>query len=121
MHHIAFEYDSFEELNSTFLRLRDAGIEPVFCLDHGMTFSYYYSDPDGNYVELQVDNFGDWAESSEWMRSSPAFKDDPLGKFVEPGRVAEAFAHGLTFEQIHARAMLGELAPDAPPLELPVD
>jgi catechol 2,3-dioxygenase len=121
MHHIAFEYDSFEELNSTFLRLRDAGIEPVFCLDHGMTFSYYYSDPDGNHVELQVDNFGDWAESSEWMRSSPAFKDDPLGKFVEPGRVAEAFAHGLTFEQIHARAMLGELAPDAPPLELPVD
>jgi catechol 2,3-dioxygenase len=119
MHHIAFEYDSFDELNSTFLRLRDAGIEPAFCLDHGMTFSYYYSDPDGNFVELQVDNFGDWAKSAEWMRSSPAFRDDPLGKFVEPGRAAEAFAHGLTFEQIHARAMAGELAPDAPPLELP--
>ena len=27
-----------------------------------MTFSYYYADPDGNHVELQVDNFGDWAE-----------------------------------------------------------
>ncbi len=26
-----------------------------------MTFSYYYKDPDGNHVELQVDNFGDWA------------------------------------------------------------
>jgi hypothetical protein len=53
------------------------------------------------------------------MRTSPAFRDDPLGKFVEPGRAAEAYAHGLTFEQIHARALAGELAPDAPPLELP--
>jgi catechol-2,3-dioxygenase len=119
MHHMAFEYDSFEELNASYLRLRDAGITPEFCLDHGMTFSYYYSDPDGNFVELQVDTFGDWAKSSEWMRSSPAFKDDPLGKFVDPARAAEIFAAGMTFEQIHARAMLGELAPDAEPLELP--
>jgi hypothetical protein len=86
-----------------------------------MTFSYYYSDPDGNYVELQVDNFGDWAKSSEWMRESPAFKDDPLGKFVDPDRAAEAFAGGMTFEQIHARAIAGELAPDAEPLELPTE
>jgi catechol 2,3-dioxygenase len=121
MHHIAFEYDSFDDLNSTFLRLRDADIVPTFCLDHGMTFSYYYSDPDGNFVELQVDNFGDWAKSSEWMRESPAFEDDPLGKFVDPDRVAEVFAAGMTFEQIHARAILGDLAPDAEPLELPTE
>jgi catechol-2,3-dioxygenase len=119
MHHMAFEYDSFEDLNASYLRLRDAGIRPVFCLDHGMTFSYYYSDPDGNFVELQVDNFGDWAKSSEWMRTSPAFKDDPLGKFVDPDRAADLLASGATFEQIHARALLGELAPDAEPLELP--
>ena len=41
MHHSAFEYGSFEELNASYLRLRDAGIEPAMCLDHGMTFSYY--------------------------------------------------------------------------------
>jgi catechol 2,3-dioxygenase len=28
-----------------------------------MTLSYYYKDPDGNRVELQVDNFGGWAAS----------------------------------------------------------
>jgi catechol 2,3-dioxygenase len=121
MHHVAFEYESFADLNASFLRLRDAGIVPTFCLDHGMTFSYYYSDPDGNFVELQVDNFGDWAKSSEWMRESPAFEDDPLGKFVDPNRVAAVFAAGLTFEQIHARAILGELAPDAEPLDLPAE
>ena len=48
MHHSAFEYDSFEDLNASYLRLREAGITPDICLDHGMTFSYYYKDPDGN-------------------------------------------------------------------------
>jgi hypothetical protein len=55
------------------------------------------------------------------MRESLAFKDDPLGKFVDPNRVAETFAAGMTFEQIHARAIAGELAPDAEPLELPTE
>src|SRR3954447_24123555 len=53
MHHSAFEYASFEELNSSYVRLHDAGIVPALCLDHGMTLSYYYADPDGNNVELQ--------------------------------------------------------------------
>ena len=68
MHHSAFEYASFEELNSSYLRLKEAGITPALCLDHGMTFSYYYADPDGNNVELQVDNFGSWEKSKEWMK-----------------------------------------------------
>jgi catechol-2,3-dioxygenase len=119
LHHTAFEYASFEELNASFLRLREAGIVPDFCLDHGMTFSYYYRDPDGNHVELQVDNFGDWAKSSAHMRESPEFAADPIGKFVDPARVAEAAAAGASFAEIHDRAMAGELSPDAPPLEVP--
>jgi 2-polyprenyl-6-methoxyphenol hydroxylase-like FAD-dependent oxidoreductase/catechol 2,3-dioxygenase-like lactoylglutathione lyase family enzyme len=119
LHHTAFEFDKFDDLNSAYVRLKDAGIVPDFCLDHGMTFSYYYRDPDGNHVELQVDNFGDWGKSSAWMREGPEFHADPIGKFVDPDRVAEAYAGGETFEQIHARAMNGEFAPDTPPLELP--
>ena len=30
-----------EDLNASYLRLREAGIEPAMCIDHGMTFSYY--------------------------------------------------------------------------------
>ena len=55
-----------------------------------MTFSYYYRDPDGNHVELQIDNFGDWAKSSAFMREAPEFHEDPIGKFVDPDRVAAA-------------------------------
>jgi catechol-2,3-dioxygenase len=40
MHHSAFEYGSFDELNASYLRLREQGIEPDMCIDHGMTLSY---------------------------------------------------------------------------------
>jgi catechol 2,3-dioxygenase len=119
IHHTAFEYSSFDELNESYLRLREAGIAPDACLDHGMTFSYYYADPDGNRVELQVDNFGDWAKSSEWMRRSSQFKEDPLGKFVDPEMVAADRASGVGFEEIHEKAMDGGYAPEAAPVELP--
>jgi catechol-2,3-dioxygenase len=121
LHHSAFEYDAFEDLNASYLRLREAGVEPDFCIDHGMTFSYYYKDPDGNHVELQVDNFGDWAKSSEWMRTSDEFHANPIGVFVDPAQVAEAAASGEPFEQIHARAMAGAFAPVQPPVEIPTE
>src|SRR5919109_4976716 len=89
MHHSAFEYASFEDLNASYLRLREQGIEPDICIDHGMTLSYYYKDPDGNQVELQVDVFGDWAASKEWMQTSPEFKANPIGVFVDPAAIAE--------------------------------
>jgi catechol-2,3-dioxygenase len=119
MHHSAFEYDSFDDLNDSYLRLRDAGIVPAVCLDHGMTFSYYYADPDGNNVELQCDVFGDWSKSAEWMRSSLEFSQDPLGKFVDPEKVAEDRAAGVEFGEIHEKAMAGGYAPETPPVELP--
>jgi catechol 2,3-dioxygenase len=119
MHHSAFEYDSFQELNASYLRLREAGITPDICLDHGMTFSYYYKDPDGNYVELQCDIFGDWAKSSEWMRESEEFHSNPMGTFVDPALVAEAAADGATLAEIHERAKAKEFSPGAAPVEIP--
>ncbi len=119
MHHSAFEYSSFEDLNASYLRLKEAGIAPALSLDHGMTLSYYYADPDGNHVELQVDCFGDWSKSKEWMRSSPEFKANPIGQFVEPELIAADHAGGMSFEEIHAKAMAGGYAPEQAPVEIP--
>jgi len=119
MHHSAFEYGSFDELNESYVRLREQGIEPDLCIDHGMTLSYYYKDPDGNFVELQSDVFGDWAASTEWMRTSPDFETNPIGVFVDPARIAEAAAAGEAFGEIHRRAMAGELSPAHAPVEIP--
>ena len=119
LHHSAFEYASFEDLNASYLRLRDAGIVPALCLDHGMTLSYYYADPDGNNVELQVDCFGDWARSSEWMRTSDEFHANPIGVFVQPDMIAADHSAGLGFADIHAKAMSGGYAPEQAPVEIP--
>jgi catechol-2,3-dioxygenase len=121
LHHTAFEYASFDELDDSFRRMRDEGITPAFCLDHGMTLSYYYADPDGNHVELQCDAFGDWAKSAEWMRSSDEFRADPIGKFVDPDKVSAARDRGASFDEIHAKALAGELAPDVAPIEIPAE
>ena len=118
MHHSAFEYERFEDLNASYLRLRERGIEPDVCIDHGMTLSYYYKDPDGNHVELQVDVFGDWEASRDWMRTSPEFHANPIGVFVEPEQIASEAAAGTSFEDIHAHAMAGQLSP-AQPIQIP--
>ncbi len=111
LHHSAFEYSSIDELLETYLRLKEAGIMPDMCLDHGMTTSFYYQDPDGNRIELQVDNFGDWSQSREFMRSASAFHEDPLGQPVDPDQLVAASEQGLTLDEIHERAYTGQYKP----------
>ena len=100
VHHTAFEYDSFADLMSSFDRLRLAGLAPAFSLDHGLTISIYYKDPEGNYVELQSDCFGDWAASSNYMRSSPDFAANPIGVFFDAARVYDRHRTGVDFKSL---------------------
>ena len=115
MHHCAFEYGSFAELMSPYGRLRQSGVEPAFSLDHGMTMSLYYKDPDGNFVELQSDNFSDWKLSGEYMRESPQFAANPIGVFFDPARVYETFKSGTDFETLEKAVYAGAFLPDPIP------
>ena len=114
IHHSAFEYATIDDLLNTYMRLKAVGIEPHACLDHGMTTSFYYEDPDGNSVELQVDNFGNWEESSEWMHTSPQFAADPIGMPVDPEQMVAARQAGASFAELHQRAYAGEFKPSSP-------
>jgi catechol 2,3-dioxygenase len=117
LHHTAYEYPSMNDLLDTYVRLKGRGIEPHACLDHGMTMSFYYVDPDCNSVELQCDEFGDWAASKEFMLSSPQFAENPIGTNIDPTLVVRARDQGATAEELHRRAYLGEFTP-ADPLDL---
>ena len=108
IHHFAFEYESVDELLANYVRLKAKEIEPHMALDHGMTTSIYYVDPDGNSVELQSDNFGDWKKSREWMKSSTEFAEDPIGKFFDPQKMLEARWAGASEGELHQRAYAGE-------------
>jgi catechol 2,3-dioxygenase len=114
LQHIAYEYNSLDQLLDTYVRLKETGITPLLSADHGATTSMYYSDPDGNSVELFVDNFGDWEKSGIFMRTSPEFASMRMGRYVEPDKMVAARAAGTTVGEIHRRAYAGELSPDQP-------
>jgi catechol-2,3-dioxygenase len=116
LHHIAFEFATFAELFDNYARVRELGVTPRFCLDHGMTTSMYYADPDGNYVEVQVDNFGDWAKSTEWMRTSPEFAANPIGVFFDPAAVHDAYRAGRKPSELHEAIVAQTFLPDPVPV-----
>lgn len=115
LHHTAFEYATFDQWLDNFVRLRDVGIRPFLNLDHGMTMSMYYQDPDGNGVEIQVDAFGDWEKSRSWMYFSAEFASNPIGAHFDPDKLVDARDAGLDFQEIHRRARLGEYVPGVIP------
>jgi catechol-2,3-dioxygenase len=115
LHHLAFEYGGFDDLMSSYKRLADEGITPSFCLDHGMTVSLYYRDPEANYVELQCDCFGDWKRSREWMENSADFAANPIGTFFDPAKVFEAHRSGTDFGALHKAMRAGEHLPETIP------
>ena len=79
-------------------------------------------DPDGNSVELQTDNFGDWDASSEWMRKAPEFQTNPIGINVDPAQLSAAWQSGADAAQLHERSFAGEFDPGTPlDLRLPVE
>ena len=115
LHHSAFEYASFDDLMSSFERLKGAGILPAFALDHAITISLYYRDPEGNYVELQSDNMGDWARSTHFMRTSPDFQSNPIGTFFDPDKVLAAHRAGQPFAALQPAIHAGHYQPDTIP------
>lgn len=114
MHHTAFEFPRLEDLLDNFHRLAEGGILPHICLDHGLTMSFYYADPDGNSVELQSDNFGDWAKSTEFMRTSEDFAREPIGVEVDPPKLSAALAAGASVAEVLQRSRKGEFLPATP-------
>src|SRR3546814_2857729 len=53
--HFAFAFGSLGDLLANYIRLKNIGILPYWCINHGPTTSLYYRDLDGNQIETQVD------------------------------------------------------------------
>ncbi|KAK5047414.1 hypothetical protein LTR84_006510 [Exophiala bonariae] len=88
--HTAFTYETLTDLARTYrsLKQRKVPVVPLWCVNHGMTTSMYYHDPDGNKVELQVDNF-DTPEEADSFMSSPLFIQNPVGTDFNPDEWSE--------------------------------
>jgi catechol 2,3-dioxygenase-like lactoylglutathione lyase family enzyme len=109
--HIAFTYEGLADLIATHRRLADAGIEPVWCINHGPTTSMYYEDPDGNRIELQVDNFATNRELLGWLAGGE-FDKNPIGVEFDPVVLERLAAAGTPVEVLTKRG-------SAPPPDRP--
>ncbi len=97
--HVAYTLGSLGDLLATYKRLKAAGIEPVWPINHGLTTSLYYADPDGNRVEFQVENLETKAELQGYMRSA-AFADNPIGVEFDPEKLLERYENGDPIEEL---------------------
>lgn len=101
-YHVAFTYRSLMELLDNGGRLEAAGIRPWRVINHGFTISYYYRDPDGNDVELQVDRFADAADVDAYMESE-AFRRNAVGCLVDPAELRRQLLAGVPEDQVMRR------------------
>lgn len=98
--HLAFTYANLGELIETFDRLKVAGVVPSRSMNHGSSMSLYYADPDGNQIELKVDNFDTFEEQYNWMQS-PQFAENPIGTPFDPDELATQFKAGVPAEELN--------------------
>lgn len=67
--HIGIGLPDFKSLADEYERLKEQNILPSLPVNHGFTTSLYYNDPEGNEIELTVDNFATKEACREWMHS----------------------------------------------------
>ena len=106
MHHVAFTYDSLETLLANYERLKKMGVEPIWPVNHGPTTSLYYSDPDGNQLEFQIDNYDTVEEAGQFFFSD-AFATNPIGVDLDPAELHERLRAGEDQQQLKMRPASG--------------
>jgi len=79
--HFAFTYASLDDLFAHYERLKAKGLMPYWTINHGMNFSAYYRDPDGNQVEAQIDCMS--VNDAVSFMASEVFAANPIGIEVD--------------------------------------
>lgn len=101
--HAAYTFDSLPDLLNKFEDLKAAGITPRVPVQHGVTTSIYYRDPDGNMVELQIDNFATPDEATEYM-CGQEYAGDFIGPSFDPDTMLNAWRSGTPESELISRS-----------------
>jgi catechol-2,3-dioxygenase len=102
LHHSAYTFDTIDELLDHYSELAKQGLTPAVPAQHGVTTSLYYLDPDGNFIELQVDNFATPDEATAYMMGKE-YTDDAAGPTFDPEVLLQARQEGADPAEILTR------------------
>jgi len=69
-------------------------------VNHGVTTSMYYHDPDDNQVELLIDNFATDVAGKAYMRGRSKTDKNPVGVVYEPDELVARVRSGLRIEEL---------------------
>ena len=69
LNHFSFEVEDLEALKSVYRRLKEYRVRIDRAVDHGITGSLYFYDPDGNLVEFYYDKWATHEEGLALLRS----------------------------------------------------
>jgi catechol 2,3-dioxygenase-like lactoylglutathione lyase family enzyme len=98
LEHLAFTFESLAALLGTYVRVKAAGIEPTYCINHGPTISLYYADPDGHKTELQIDTMS--MELANEYAQTEVHASNPLGWPFDPDELVKRFEDGDSLAEL---------------------
>ncbi|MFZ5607978.1 MAG: VOC family protein [Pseudomonadota bacterium] len=108
--HVAWEYGSLTELLENYAELKAKGIMPYWCVNHGMSASLYYADPDGNQMEFTVDCLSSKADCTAYFQSG-ALERNPVGVEYDPEDWLARLRSGTPEAKLLAIDSDGEVSP----------
>jgi len=108
--HVAWEYGSLTHLLENYEELKSKGIEPYWAVNHGMSASLYYADPDGNQMEFTVDAFETKAEATAYFHGE-AIGQNPVGAEYDPDAWLAALRNGQSENELLRMDPQAEISP----------
>ena len=78
LNHVAWKMANLDDLKEMYQRLQDKGV-PVRVSDHSVSIGVYFSDPDGNGLEVYYE-----LPRSQWQRERPFSGEGQKGRFPGP-------------------------------------
>lgn len=105
LEHFAFTYETLDDLFAQYERMKAKGYAPYWTINHGMTLSAYYRDPDGNQVETQFDSMS--MEQADEFMAGPLFAANPIGVNVDFDVLIERYRNGASVANVTDYATAG--------------
>ncbi len=107
VYHIAFTLNSLADLATSYEQKKARGILPHWPVNHGMSTSMYYLDPDGNEFEMQVNNF-DTSEEALAFMATEEYKQNPIGVDIDIDKFLGRVRSGEDEATIKKRPVIGQ-------------
>ena len=97
--HVCFAFGTLRELATSYTQRKAHGITPSWCVNHGPTASMYYTDPDGNEIKAQVENYDDINNVKKFLESDN-FRMNPIGTDFDPETLIKQLSLGEDEKEI---------------------